>query len=206
MPPRYIYFDLGNVLLTFDQSIACRQMAQVADADADQVHRYLFETGVQWAYERGEFSSADFCERFRERFDTTADDQTLMWAGSEMFEMNAAVVPVVALLSAAGHRLGILSNTCEAHWLHISNGRYRILQSYFEDYILSYEVGAMKPEVQIYEAAIETAGCEPGEIFFMDDRIDNVAGATAAGMDAVRFTSPQQLIRDLLARGVRFNI
>jgi putative hydrolase of the HAD superfamily len=206
LPPRYIYFDLGNVILSFDHAIACRQMAQAAGADTDQVHQYLFDSGVQWAYERGEMSSNAFCEQFRDRFDTTADDQTLLWASSEMFEMNAAVVPVVALLSAAGHRLGILSNTCEAHWLHVSSGRYRILSSYFEDYILSYEVGAMKPEPQIYQAAIESAGCAAGEIFFMDDRIENVAGAKKAGLDAVHFTSSHQLIQDLLARGVRFNI
>ena len=206
MPPRYIFFDLGNVLLTFDHAIACRQLAQVAGAETDEVHRYLFDTGLQWAYERGEFSSADFCQQFRDRFETEADDQTLMWAGSEMFELNTAAVPILALLSAAGHRLGVLSNTCEAHWLHVSRGRYRILQTYFDDYILSYEVGAMKPEPRIYEAAIETAGCAPGEIFFMDDRIDNVEGATQAGLDAVQFTSPRRLIRDLLARDVRFNI
>ncbi len=205
MPPRYIYFDLGNVLLTFDHAIACRQLAELVGVDADQVHRYLFDTGVQWAYERGEITSVAFCQRFRDHFASDVDDQRLMWAGSEMFELNAAVVPIVAHLIAAGVRIGILSNTCEAHWLHVSKGRYRILQS-FHDCVLSYQVGAMKPEAPIYEAAIETAGCAPGEIFFMDDRIDNVEGARQAGMDAVQFTSPLRLIKDLLQRGVHFNI
>ena len=40
-----------------------------------------------------------------------------------------------------------------------------------------------------------------GELF-IDDSAANVAGARAVGMDAVRFTDPQALERDLTARGV----
>jgi FMN phosphatase YigB (HAD superfamily) len=68
--------------------------------------------------------------------------------------------------------------------------------------ILSYEVGSMKPDRAIYEAAIRRAGVAAHEVFFTDDRLENVEGALAAGIDAVQFVNADQLIADLQARGV----
>jgi FMN phosphatase YigB (HAD superfamily) len=45
----------------------------------------------------------------------------------------------------------------------------------------------------------------PAEIFFTDDRAENVAGALAAGWQAVQFQSVQALSEDLRSRGVQFN-
>jgi 2-haloacid dehalogenase len=45
----------------------------------------------------------------------------------------------------------------------------------------------------------------PHEVFFMDDIAANVAGAQAAGFDAVQFTTPQALASELRQRGLRFN-
>ena len=39
MPPKFIYFDLGNVLLRFDHELACRQMAAVAGTTPELVPR-----------------------------------------------------------------------------------------------------------------------------------------------------------------------
>ncbi len=81
-----------------------------------------------------------------------------------------------------------------------------MIPDYFRSHILSFELGAMKPDPPIYQAAVEAAGIPAGEVFFTDDRPENVAGAKQVGIDAVLFTSPQQLIADLTHRGVRFNL
>ena len=39
----------------------------------------------------------------------------------------------------------------------------------------------------------------------VEEVADNVAGAQAAGLDAVQYTSTPQLVADLRARGIRFN-
>jgi FMN phosphatase YigB (HAD superfamily) len=46
------------------------------------------------------------------------------------------------------------------------------------------------------------AGSAPAEIFFVDDRADNVAAAREAGFDAVPYTDAQSLIETLAARGI----
>jgi HAD superfamily hydrolase (TIGR01509 family) len=61
----------------------------------------------------------------------------------------------------------------------------------------------LKPDRRIYEIAIQRAGVEPSEVFFVDDRLENVAGAQAVGIDVVQFTTSEQLVADLRVRGVR---
>ena len=80
-----------------------------------------------------------------------------------------------------------------------------ILPKYFDEFVLSYEVRSMKPERKIYDEAIQKAGVPASEIFFCDDRPDNVAGALAAGLDAVQYHTVKQLGEELYVRGVRMN-
>jgi HAD superfamily hydrolase (TIGR01509 family) len=70
---------------------------------------------------------------------------------------------------------------------------------------LSYRIGACKPDVAIFRRAAELAGQRPQDIFFTDDLAENVAGAKAAGFDAVQYTSTPQLVAELRQRGIRFN-
>lgn len=72
----------------------------------------------------------------------------------------------------------------------------------FDAVISSAEIGVIKPEPEAYEAAAKALGVEPGRCMMVDDREENVAGAAAAGMHAVRFTSGEDLARHLQAAGL----
>ncbi len=72
----------------------------------------------------------------------------------------------------------------------------------FHDYVLSYQVGAAKPEAKIYREAIARAQCSPEECLFIDDLAVNVEAAREHGMDAVQFLTAEQLDRELRARGL----
>ena len=203
---RFFYFDLGNVLLCFDHERAARQMADVAGVSRESVWETVFASDLEWRYEAGEISTEEFYEIFCQQTNSTPDFATLKLAGADIFELNVPIMPIVAGLRSVGARLGILSNTNEAHWNFVSADRYRLLPGYFEQLALSYEIKAMKPHPAVYEAAISLAGVDASEVFFVDDRPENVAGAKDCGIDAVQFTTTGQLVRDLLQRGVRFNI
>jgi HAD superfamily hydrolase (TIGR01509 family) len=59
------------------------------------------------------------------------------------------------------------------------------LESAFDRVILSFEVGAMKPDPAIYRAALEPLGGVPPErAVFVDDQPQYCDGATAIGLDA----------------------
>ncbi|MHB1034826.1 MAG: HAD family hydrolase [Pirellulales bacterium] len=203
MPPKFLYFDLGNVLLLFDHHLMCRQMAEVAGIEAERVWRVIFDEGLEKRFETGEISAREFYDSFCRQTGTRPDYDALAYAASAIFEPNAPMMPVLARLSAVGHRLGLLSNICETHWAYCASGRYEWLPGIFDVLSLSYQIGAMKPNVKIFEVAAQRAGVAPGEIFYTDDIAGHVAGALAAGYDAVQYTTTPALLDELAARGIR---
>lgn len=204
-PPRFIYFDLGNVLLFFDHHRAARQMAKVAGIDAERAYQVVFGTDLEHRYETGEVDDRQFYEAFCGATDTRPDFDALTLAGSEIFTPNVSLIPIVAALQSAGCRLGILSNTSPAHWHYCTDGRYIMIRRAFDVYALSFEINACKPDAKIFKAAAELAGVEPEEILFFDDIAGHVEGARAAGFDAVQYCDTQGVASALRARGLTFN-
>jgi glucose-1-phosphatase len=205
MEPKFIYFDLGNVLVYFDHWIACRQMADVAGLTAERVWQVVFQTDLEHRYESGQVDDHGFYDAFCQATGTQPDYEQLRIAGSDIFRLNHSLLPVVAQIDAAGYPLGILSNTSPAHWDWVTAGRFGIVNLAFDLAALSYEIGACKPEPRIFAAAARLAGVRPEEIFFVDDMPENVAAARQAGFDAVAYTTTPLLVADLHRRGVEFN-
>ncbi len=198
--PRFIYFDLGNVLLFFDHHRAARQMADVAGISEDLAWKTVFGSDLELRYEAGQVDDRQFYDAFCRETNSKPDYDALALAGSEIFQPNFAIIPLVGALQSAGCRLGILSNTSPAHWAYCTGGRYAIIDRAFSVHALSYEIGACKPDARIFAAAAELAGVAPEEIFFVDDIAGHVAGAKAAGFDAVQFTTVPALARAAPAR------
>lgn len=207
MPPRFIYFDLGNVLLSFSHERMCSQMAAVAGVDAATIRRVLFEEtpqlrSLQWRFERGELDTDAIYEAFCDAIGSRPERPALYAAASDMFAELPDSVALVRRLHAAGNRLGILSNTNPVDF-EFARERFAFLRACFELAVVSYEAREMKPDRAIYEHAARVAGVATDEVFFTDDRQENVDGALAAGLDAVLFTSVTQLSDDLAKRGVK---
>jgi len=204
MPPKFLYFDLGKVLVGFDVGQMYRQIGEVAGMDAARVREVMLDDRLQMDLELGRISTREFYDDFCRRTGTRPDYDALVRAASDIFGINPGILPVVSQLQETGHRLGILSNTSQAHWEHCRR-RFTILVEAFPVHTLSFEVHAAKPDPAIYRAAAERAGVDPGETFFVDDITENVAGALAAGFDAIRYTSATALATELRRRGLRFN-
>lgn len=204
MTPQFLYFDLGNVVLYFSHQRQAEQVARVAGIDAGSAWKLLYEDGLHWDCERGGLSEnqyyGQFCERTGSRPTRNAFDE----ASNDIFELNVPLVGLLGRLVSAGYPLGILSNTTAGHWRYCTQ-RYAVLNAIFPVTALSFELGAMKPEAEIYAAAAALAKAPPERIFFTDDRPEHVAGARAAGWDAVPYESVSQINQELRRRGVVTN-
>jgi glucose-1-phosphatase len=201
----FLFFDLGNVLLTFDHGIACRQVGELVGLTPERVRKIIFDSGLQARYERGDVSSREFYDEFCAAARVRPDYEALHFANAAIFELNTPIVSIVSHLRSAGYRLGILSNTCESHWGYVSDGRFKIINELFPVQVLSHIERSSKPDAGIYQRAAEMCGVEPGRIFFVDDRQENVDGALRAGWDALLFTGPVALGDALRQRGLTFN-
>lgn len=202
MRPEFIFFDLGNVLVTFDREQAFRQMSAVSGADVAVIRAVVMDQGLQQELERGSLDWATFHAEFSRRTGTATTAADLARAASDMFALRVDMLPVIGGLERLGMPIGILSNTCGPHWQHLIASRYAILPGPFKPIVLSHEEGCLKPEEGMYARATHRAGVPAERIFFCDDMPEHVEAARRAGWDAEVFRSACGLVDALARRGL----
>jgi 2-haloacid dehalogenase len=83
--------------------------------------------------------------------------------------------------------------------------RARTLFPFFDEFdraFVSARMRMLKPEDRIYAAVEEATGLSGPDLFFTDDREDNIAAARARGWRGHVFTSPEGLAKALAAEGL----
>jgi putative hydrolase of the HAD superfamily len=92
----------------------------------------------------------------------------------------------LAALTAAGYRLGMLSNWSPELPQILERLRIR---HYFEFVIVSSLVGHAKPDQAIFDLAVEAAGCRPSRMLYVGDSPGaDFYASRAAGWDAILIT------------------
>jgi putative hydrolase of the HAD superfamily len=195
-----LLFDLGRVLIDLDFEPAMAQLAARSAIPRAQFEQVLLDNGWIRRYERGEISTAEYHGYLCRSGALQMDLDEFQQSWSAIF-LPQPIVPE-SLLAHLKRRypLILVSNTNECHVEYIARN-YRVL-NYFDFKIFSHEVGALKPDREIYEAAIAAAGTPAQALFFTDDREENVEGARLMGIQAHQFTSLPRLVQTLEGHGV----
>lgn len=196
--PKCFLFDMGNVVIRFSHERMCRQVAEVVGWTPAQVRGWLFDSGVLDQFERGQVTSHAVVERIRDATGRKIAADPFWHAVNDIFEPNASLWPVLRMLRSAGHRLVLLSNTCEQHFAFVRRA-YPIL-SVFDAYTLSYEVGAMKPERAIFDRAISLAEVSADACFYSDDIERFIVAAGGFGIAGAVFTTTEAFLENLESR------
>ena len=101
-------------------------------------------------------------------------------------------LPAVRGLHERGVRTALVSN-CSHNTRAVV--RRLGLDEEFDAVILSFEVGAQKPQPEIYRTALERLGvADPSHAVFVDDQTDYCDGAAAIGMDTRLMIRPRDPI------------
>jgi glucose-1-phosphatase len=194
-----IIFDLGRVLVHFDFEFGYRALEGLCHYAAADIPGRIFPTGLVRRFETGLIDSREFYARFSELLGLRVDYARFCEIWSSIFTETLLPESLFESL-AARYRLVLLSNTNPIHFETI-RARLPHLR-HFHHLVLSYEVKAMKPQPEIFRAAIDLAQCRAEECFFTDDIPEYVEAARALGIDAVPFESQAQIERELRARGI----
>lgn len=199
-----VIFDLGNVIISFDNARACRALAQYCPYPAAEIAARLNATDLVNRFETGLIEPADFASQVSRILDLRTGYGQFREIWSSVFLPETLLPESLLEGIAARYRMLLLSNTNAIHFEMVRR-EYPLLR-HFHDFVLSFVVKAMKPAPAIFQAAIERARCVPQECFYTDDIAAYVDAARREGLDAVQFESRAQLERDLAARGVRADI
>ena len=197
-----IVFDLGNVLLPFDYSIAVRRLNAIEENLGETfLTFYKANYELHRSFERGDLPEEKFISTMLDAMLNKIDAKIFCKFYSEIFTVNENVASLLPQLKQ-NCKLVLLSNT---NAIHKKYGweQYEFIK-YFDKLILSHEVNAVKPEEKIYKAVAEFTGLQPEEHLFIDDILEYVNGAKKLGWDGIEFTGYENLIIELQKRNIQF--
>ena len=103
-----------------------------------------------------------------------------------------AIFEALRIARANGIRTGLLSNS----W-GIERYPHDLLPELFDAVVISGQEGVRKPDLVIYEVAIERLGVPASEIVFVDDLPGNLKPARELGMTTVHHTSAADTLDQL---------
>src|SRR2546430_1064855 len=195
--PNAVIFDLGKVLVDFDYSIAGRRIAARGRASAEAVQELIDHSPLLFRFETGQVSQEQFFAEVQGAtgFRGTIEEFSEFFA--DIFTMIEPMVKLNAELRRRGVPTYIFSNTNELAINHIRSCFPFFSQ--FNDYILSYEHGAMKPDARLYEVVERQTGLRGTDLLYLDDRAENVAAGAARGWRAFVHHTAEQT-REIIVR------
>jgi 2-haloacid dehalogenase len=202
MPRRSVaIFDLGGVLIEWNPRHLYRKLFA---GDERAMEEFLANVCTTEWNERQD-AGRTFADATRELMPRHADKRQLIEAWCERFgEMIPGPIDgTVAVLGDLKRRavpLYAVSNW-SAETFPPQRSRFPFL-SWFDDIVISGEVGVIKPDPRIFRILLERHGVEPAQAVFVDDVEKNAAAASALGIHGIHFRSPQQLRRELAACGL----
>jgi glucose-1-phosphatase len=97
----------------------------------------------------------------------------------------------------ARFRRATLCNTSVLHWPRLMKDFH--LEHVFHHHFASHLTGRIKPDREAFQLVVETLGCKPSAVFFMDDNSLNVEAARQLGMRAVQVKGPNEARHALTA-------
>jgi len=196
---RGVIFDFGNVISSFDVGIFLAKLHEWSGLDVETLRDRIYGSRLHSRYERGEISSKEFHREVVRRIGFYVPVDALADRFSDIFTPIESTHGLIRALKGK-YRLGLLSNTNEWHFLrHI---RKVPVFPLFDAVTLSYEVGALKPEPEIYLDALRKLSLPPEECVFIDDIGKYAEGAAGVGIRGIQYTGPAELVRELSSLGV----
>ncbi|WP_172669723.1 HAD-IA family hydrolase [Arsenicicoccus sp. oral taxon 190] len=194
-------FDLGQVLIAWDPlpavaaGVGEQRARAFLQADDFSFHDWnlTLDKGVpvaeaeEQAIERAPHF-ADEIRSYAANFDKSLTHQ-INGSVQLLRELYDAKVPLFAL-----------TNWSSELFERYARPRFAFLAG-FLDIVVSGAEGVIKPDPAIFHVLEQRMGIPLTQCCFTDDNPRNVLAGQACGLEAVRFTGPEQLRRDLVARG-----
>jgi HAD superfamily hydrolase (TIGR01509 family) len=176
-------FDIGKVLLDFD---FLRSLARVLPPGlVPRFDRIATLLDRRSEFETGAITPDDFVNWALAELHSPASPDEFRDAWRHVFSPIPAMWSTVRKLAADGHRLILFSNTNALHcpWVFDEFPEFHL----FEEAVLSFEVGIMKPDPGIYQHAIDTYGLEPSLTRYIDDLPENIAQGRESGFRCFQY-------------------
>jgi putative hydrolase of the HAD superfamily len=136
-------------------------------------------------YRRGLVTEAEFWREIKEKWGIQAPDKELseLWASS--YQPNHTTIGLLRRLRKAGYKIFFLSNNIKERVDYLE--KHHHFMADFDGGVFSHEIGSVKPEPEIYKAALEKVGAEASTCLFIDNKEEYLEIAEFFGMKTLFF-------------------
>ena len=176
-------YDIGRVLLDFDFESSLARLFPANTPDVhDRLQRMLARKDE---FETGKIEVDTYTDWALQVMETEATPAQFHHAWRHIFTPNEPMWQRVRQLKSAGHRLILFSNTNGIHvpWIYDEFPEFHL----FDDAVMSFHTGFIKPESEIYHHAIREHALIPAETLYIDDLPDNIATGRALGFQCHQY-------------------
>jgi putative hydrolase of the HAD superfamily len=203
---RAIVCDFGGVLTTplFAAFAAFQDEVGISPENLGKAMRVGLAEGEDlplFQLERGEITEDAFIERLEDGLESILGHRPQLHHFRQRFwgalHPNDEMIALMHELKAADLKMAMLTNNVR-EWEPLWRSMLPV-DEIFEEIVDSAFVGCRKPEARIYELTLERIGMPAEACLFIDDLEPNIAGAEAAGMQAVHFRDNEQAIGEIRA-------
>lgn len=190
-----VIFDLGGVLIDWNPRYLYRKIFK----SEEEVEWFLNNICTAEWNDRQD-AGRSFAEATEELLSKHPDWEIPIRAWYNRWEETISgpiegTVEILKTIKGSGHRLYALTNW-SAESFPIARQKFDFL-NWFHGIVVSGVEKTRKPFPEFYQILFDRYAVAPGRSVFIDDNVSNIRAARDLGLNAIHFTSPEQLRGDL---------
>ncbi|MBC2856710.1 MAG: HAD family phosphatase [Cetobacterium sp.] len=186
-----IVFDIGNVLLNFKPRKHLEDLG-FSEEVGERIYSEIFESDEWIELDKGTITEREATEIYCKKSLDIKDEIELTMANwQDILTPIEESVEILKNLKKSGYNIYFLSNFHRESYKTVYE-KYDFLKL-GEGKIISYEVGIVKPEKEIYEILLNKYELQSEETIFIDDSLANVEAAEKLGIKGIWYLDSEGL-------------
>jgi putative hydrolase of the HAD superfamily len=200
MQIRAVLFDFGGVIADEGFQEGLYAIADKFGLDRKRFFQLANEAVYNSGYVTGTGSEKDYWNMVREHSGIVADDEELRREILSRFIPRDWILEEVDKIRRQGITTAILSD--QSDWLDQLDATHHISQ-HFDTVFNSFHIGKSKRDSTVFADVLQALKVEGQETLFVDDNIDHIDRATAAGLQVHHFTGRSGFMKKLKELGLQ---
>ena len=196
-----VLFDLGGVIVNWHNSWLIQDVSDEFQLQKEKLSKEFYKNLPKIA--TGKINEKELWYMIGKELESkklmNLNESLLDRIFQKHCSLNNSMINLSKKLSQKGITVGILSNTEPASYSAIEK---LTSLDHFEYKFLSYNIGYLKPNQEIYRHVIDNVPFLKEELFFIDDLKTNVESARVEGIDSVQYTDYNELLKECQIRNI----
>lgn len=187
-----VVFDMDGVLCHYDLDRRLAILSYWSGRTSEEIHAAVFASGFEELAERGQLSAQDYLDGFSERIGYRLT--RAQWAQARREAIEPHWLPFAAVESLSGRYVtAMLTNNGYLLKELLGEVFPQASTAFGQRAFFSAELGARKPEPEVYRRLCSQIGLEPTEVAYLDDDPEYVRSASSTGLQAAHVEDPGRI-------------